>query len=276
MQEIGRLPNERAALALIDYLRGQGIECRLQYLERGVAICVVHTAQTEVARQAFFDFIRNPADNKYRQASWEHGDNRQAPDYGAPTLQLLSQLLTGAGPLTLLIMISCIIIYLVMMLGGGDGIFNALGFFGSTPDAATWQFWRVFTPSLLHFSALHIVFNLMWWWVLGGKIENQLGSTALLMILLVSGTLPNLLQYVVVGPNFGGLAGVVYGLLGYSWVMGRLKPAAGVSVQPALVGFMLLWLVFGFSGMFGMNIANTAHLAGLLVGMTQGWFDSRK
>jgi GlpG protein len=58
--------------------------------------------------------------------------------------------------------------------------------------------------------------------------------------------------------------------------MGRLKPTAGIEVQPAIVGFMLLWLAFGFTGMFGLSIANGAHLAGLLVGMAQGWLDGRK
>ncbi|QUN05871.1 rhomboid family intramembrane serine protease GlpG [Shewanella yunxiaonensis] len=276
MIEIGQLPNERAALALIDYLRGQGIECQLVHLERGVAICVEQPQHAEAARKAFFDFIHNPGDNKYRQASWEHGDNRQAPDYGAPSLQLFSQFITGAGPITLLVMFSCIVIFAIMNLGGDETVFNALGFFGSSANATPAQVWRLFTPSLLHFSALHIVFNLMWWWVLGGRIETRIGSAPLLLLLLVAGTLPNLVQYFVSGPDFGGLSGVVYGLLGYCWLMGRLKPAAGITVQPAVVGFMLLWLAFGFTGMFGLNIANGAHMAGLAVGMAQGWLDSRK
>jgi GlpG protein len=39
---------------------------------------------------------------------------------------------------------------------------------------------------------------------------------------------------------------------------------------------MLLWLVFGFTDMFGLSIANGAHLGGLLVGVLQGFIDSRK
>jgi GlpG protein len=39
---------------------------------------------------------------------------------------------------------------------------------------------------------------------------------------------------------------------------------------------MLCWLVLGFTNLFGLNTANLAHLGGLLVGLLQGWRDSRK
>ncbi len=41
------------------------------------------------------------------------------------------------------------------------------------------------------------------------------------------------------------------------------------------MGFMLLWLVLGFMDVFGLSIANGAHLGGLLVGLAQGWLDNR-
>ena len=40
--------------------------------------------------------------------------------------------------------------------------------------------------ALLHFSLLHILFNLMWFWYLGGAVEKRLGSGKLLVIALIS------------------------------------------------------------------------------------------
>ena len=66
---------------------------------------------------------------------------------------------------------------------------------------------------------------------------------------------------------------MVYALLGYSWLRARLQPACGLAMPPALMGFMLVWLVLGFFDMLGTSTANMAHLVGLLVGLLQGWLD---
>ncbi|GIU34078.1 rhomboid family intramembrane serine protease GlpG [Shewanella schlegeliana] len=275
MIEIGRLPNSRAAQALIDYLKGLHIDCELMPTEQGVALMIHDQKHFDRAQREFQAFIHNPYDEKYLAASWENGDTHTKLDYGNPSLQLVSQFITGAGPLTLLVFFTCVIIYGAMNLGYANPIFDQLSFFGATPSATLSEFWRIFTPSLLHFSAMHIIFNLLWWWYLGGKIENKLGFTPLFILLIVGGTLPNILQYYMAGPGFGGLSGVVYAVVGYTWVMGVRRPESGIGLPPAYIGFMLLWLVFGFTDMFGLSIANGAHLGGLLVGVIQGFVDSK-
>ncbi len=276
MLELGHLPNERAAQALIDYLKGQGIDCQLQHAEHGVILSVMKEQDYGIAKQEYDHFIRNPYEDKYLKASWDNGTTGTKIDYGAPGLQLVTQFLSGAGPLTLSVMLSCTLIYLGFIFGFANPIFEALSFFGAVPGSDVSQVWRVFTPSLMHFSAMHIIFNLLWWWYLGGKIENKLGVTPLLTLLLIAGTLPNLLQYAIGGPNFGGLSGVVYAVVGYTWIMGIKRPEKGIGLPPAYIGFMLVWLVFGFTDMFGLSIANGAHIGGLLVGLAQGFIDSRR
>jgi len=230
---------------------------------------------TEV-QQEYHAFINHPYDEKYLAASWENGTTHTRLDYGNPVQQLISQFLTGAGPLTLLVFFSCVAVYAAMNLGFANAVFTHLSFFGATSPISLHEFWRLFTPSLMHFSALHIIFNLLWWWYLGGKIEKKIGYKPLLILLLVAGTLPNLLQYFIAGPNFGGLSGVVYAAVGYTWIMGVRRPESGIGLPPAYIGFMLLWLVFGFTDMFGLSIANGAHVGGLLVGVIQGFIDSKK
>ncbi|MCG9697986.1 rhomboid family intramembrane serine protease GlpG [Shewanella sp. Isolate11] len=276
MLEVGRLPNARAAQALIDYLKGQDIQCRLTPAEQGVIISVVKESDYSRARAEYEQFLQHPTDEKYLQASWDNGGIDTKFDYGAPGLQLLTQFVSGAGPLTLAIIAVCVVIFLGFNLGFANPIFEHLSFFGAVPDSGLAQFWRVFTPSLMHFSAMHIIFNLLWWWYLGGKIENKIGVAPLLIILVVAGTLPNIVQYYLAGPNFGGLSGVVYAVVGYTWIMGVKRPESGIGLAPAYIGFMLLWLVFGFTDMFGLSIANGAHIGGLVVGVIQGFIDSKK
>lgn len=276
MQEIGRLPNARSAQALIDYLKGQGINCQLSHYEQGVVISVTHETDYSAAKAEYEQFIQNPYDEKYLQASWDNGTTGTKFDYGAPGLQLFTQFVSGAGPLTLTIIAICSLIFLGFNIGFANTIFTHLSFFGAVPNSGVEQVWRVFTPSLVHFSAMHIIFNLLWWWYLGGKIENRLGMKPLLILLLVAGTLPNVMQFYLAGPNFGGLSGVVYAVVGYTWIMGVRRPESGIGLPPAYIGFMLLWLVFGFTDMFGLSIANGAHVGGLMVGIIQGFFDSRR
>ncbi|QYJ86089.1 rhomboid family intramembrane serine protease GlpG [Shewanella mesophila] len=276
MLEIGHLPNARAAQALIDYLKGQGVNCQLTPTEQGVVISVTQEADYSIAKMEYEQFLRNPNDEKYLQASWDNGSTNTKFDYGAPGLQLFTQFVSGAGPLTLTIIAICSIIFVGFNIGFANTLFEHLSFFGAVPDSGFEQFWRIFTPSLIHFSAMHIIFNLLWWWYLGGKIENRLGIKPLLILLLVAGTLPNIVQYYLAGPNFGGLSGVVYAVVGYTWIVGVKRPESGIGLPPAYIGFMLLWLVFGFTDMFGLSIANGAHIGGLLVGIIQGFIDAKK
>ncbi|RDE24149.1 rhomboid family intramembrane serine protease [Motiliproteus coralliicola] len=133
------------------------------------------------------------------------------------------------------------------------------------------QWWRLLTPIFLHYSLLHLVFNLLWTWELGRRIELTRGSSSLLWLVLFIGISSNAAQFLMTGPLFGGLSGVIFGLMGYTWLSDRLKLGPGFGMPPALMTFMMIWLVLGVSGLiekmgFGA-IANTAHLVGLLAGL---------
>ncbi|CSB21880.1 GlpG protein [Vibrio cholerae] len=167
----------------------------------------------------------------------------------------------------------CIIIFTLQTFGAGDEVFNALHF----PALAgqQWQIWRWVSHALLHFSVMHIAFNLLWWWQFGGDLEQRLGSVRLIKLFVVSAIISGAGQYWVEGANFGGLSGVVYALAGYLWILGQRAPQLGLSIPRSLMGFMLIWLVLGYVQPF-MAIANTAHLAGLISGVVLAWFDSQR
>ncbi|PMG30546.1 rhomboid family intramembrane serine protease GlpG [Shewanella sp. 10N.286.52.C2] len=276
MIEIGQLPNARAAQAFIDYLKGLDIECHPVVIETGVSLVVEQPSQAQQAKYEFEQFRQKPYQKKYLQASWDNGTTQTKLDYGSSSLGLIQQFITGAGPLTLITFFVCVLVYAGMNLGFANGIFSQLSFFGAVPQSDISQIWRVFTPSLMHFSLMHIAFNLLWWWYLGGKIETKLGSKPLIILLVIAGSLPSIVQYMMTGPNFGGLSGVVYAVVGYTWIMGQRQPQSGIGIPNSYMGFMLVWLVLGFTDLLGMPIANGAHIGGLLIGLAQGAFDSRK
>jgi GlpG protein len=85
----------------------------------------------------------------------------------------------------------------------------------------------------------------------------------------VIGIPSNLAQYMMAGPWFGGMSGVVYGLFGYVWMKGKYSPHEGMALHPQTVFYMIAWFVLCFTGWVG-SIANSAHAVGLLMGMAFG------
>lgn len=146
---------------------------------------------------------------------------------------------------------------------------------GPSFDGMHGEYWRLVTPVFLHFSWLHIVFNALWTWEFGHRIERTLGSGWLLFLFLAIAVISNTSQFSAGGPSiFGGMSGVVYGLLGFSWVGARLQPRWLFAPPPGLMLFMIGWLLiclFGIVEVLGFGaIANAAHVGGLLAGAALG------
>jgi GlpG protein len=184
-------------------------------------------------------------------------------------------------PITLFIILVAVLVALSSGLGTYLEIVAWLSFFPLVLDTQAYlvtgfehlwqQPWRLISPILLHFGWLHMVFNLLWWLDLGRRIEHQ-SRLLLVALLLVTSVAGNVAQAWQEASLFGGLSGVIYGLLGYIWVMDRYNTPRYHLPQNILV-FMLLWLLLGVSGLFAAlgfgAMANLAHLGGLLGGV--GW-----
>jgi GlpG protein len=220
------------------------------------------------AQLEFEQFIANPYDAKYQQAAWHSGEVGAVSEHG-PSLvsSFKEQFFAHAGVVTLVIFSVCWLAFIASNLGWAQPVFNSLNFYQQLDFANVLQApHRLIGPAFFHFSWLHIVFNTMWWWQIGGAIEQTLGKNALISLLLVSAIVSNVGQFLVSGPNFGGLSGVVYALVGFVWWMGWLLPEKGLSLSKPIIGFLLFWLVLGFVNVLPVNMANTAHLLGLVSG----------
>lgn len=141
------------------------------------------------------------------------------------------------------------------------------------------EVWRLFTPCFVHFSFLHLVFNMMWLYDLGRQIEASRGTLTLAWLFLVIGGTSNYAQYLGDGPQFGGMSGVVFGLFGYVLLMARFAPSAGMVMINSNAIFVLVWFVVCLTGAVG-PIANWAHGVGLLLGLGFGgigvWLHERR
>ena len=79
------------------------------------------------------------------------------------------------------------------------------------------QIWRLISPIFIHYSPLHLLFNLFWIYDLGLMIETRRGTWRLLAIVLICALASNFGEFfweIPALPGFGGMSGVVYGLFG--------------------------------------------------------------
>jgi GlpG protein len=137
------------------------------------------------------------------------------------------------------------------------------------------QWWRLISPTFLHFSLTHLIFNCLWIYILGSRIEIIDGKGIFITLFLIAGLSSNLGQYFWTGEYlFGGLSGAVYGLLGYCFILDLDQKGQRYDLPNALYIFMFLWLLIGFTGIlniFGFgNVANIAHLVGMIAGFILG------
>ena len=150
-------------------------------------------------------------------------------------------------------------------------IYQALGFLPLDVLLPSGQWWRLVTPVFFHFSIMHIVFNALWIWEVGKRLEPFLGRWQYLGLFVCCAVVSNILQYSMGGSiNFGGLSGVVYGYFGCIFFLARRYPRPLLFMPPGIYVFMLVWLLLGFAGIIDFfvagSIANWAHLGGLIAG----------
>jgi rhomboid protease GlpG len=293
MRLIGHLTDESGAVAFGDYLLVQGIKNEIESEKDGSwGIWIYSDDDIPRAKDFFSQYIAKPSDAKYRQASRkvreiaedEEKDLEAYQKRVRTARQIWPSFLGGGIGLVTIVLIAFSIGVAVYSKLGRDiepirSLFiTGLNEFGSEirlDEVRHGQIWRLFTPMFIHFGILHIVFNMLWLRDLGGMIESRQSSWHLLGLVLVTSGTSNLGQYLWTHhPLFGGMSGVVYGLLGYVWMRGKFDPASGLFLHRETVIMMIFWLFLCFTGALG-PIANTAHVVGLLVGMAWGFVSAR-
>jgi len=249
--------SEKAALLFTNYSKSLGFDVVITKQGQVVALTAPEAELPQIL-PLLEQFLQQPDHPRYQAAAWQQSQSINFSN-SWPTFSLASLL---KAPLTTLVVFATLLVYLWQQVD-----FSAANAALQLTNLA--QPWRWVTPMLLHFSLMHLVFNLCWWVLLANKIEQLRNSGMLFQLLLSSAVLSNGLQLLLVGPNFGGLSGVVYALLGYCWLHDKLQRKQFYPVNDGLAVFMLFWLILGFMDVLWINMANWAHLGGLLCGL--GW-----
>lgn len=293
MRQIGELDNELDANVFRDFLFNKGVECDLEKSSRGGWTLWVHDEDRLPEAVALFSRFRAKPDDPFFIKGADGAEQRRSEmdretrkiEREARRHEKISQWqrMLGGGILTWVLVALSILATLLVYVAKIDAVFEALiisrfNFIpGKTPfliEVQSGQLWRLITPVFIHFGVLHILFNMMWLRDLGGMIEHIRGPRFLILFLVVIAALSNAAQYYASGPAFGGMSGVVYGLLGFVWMQSRFNPGSGFELHSFTVQMMLFWFVLCLSGFIG-NIANTTHAVGLAIGVLWGYLDAR-
>ncbi len=131
--------------------------------------------------------------------------------------------------------------------------------------------WHSISPIFLHFSIEHFIFNMLSFWYLGSSLERNLPWFYFISMLTLCALCSNYGQLYSSGPLFGGLSGVVYGFMGFAFIYQKFYRS--LNVPNGLFYMAFIWLLLGFSNVLasiGLNMANIAHLIGMLCGLLNG------
>jgi len=270
MRQTGTLASQKDAERLADYLVSQGISAKVEPGDGQWSIWVHDENQVERSKKHLEDFLRNPQDERYREAERSARQVRREAAEKMRRAQknfvdLRDQWANPARrrPVTMALILISVAAYPLRHT-------VAPWFFFSGELIERGEVWRLITPIFLHFGLPHIVFNLWWLYDLGGVIELKLRSLRFAGLVLAIAIPSNIAQALAVSEGFGGMSGVVYGLFGYAWVRGRLDPTCGLYLRPDVAFWMMGWFVLCMGGVIG-NVANWAHGVGLLAGGILGY-----
>ncbi|RUL81744.1 rhomboid family intramembrane serine protease [Tautonia sociabilis] len=295
MRQIGTLPEEQA-LRFADFLLTRGITSRVEQTNNGCAIWIHREDHLDRAREELRAFLEEPDAARYvearREAEAVRRRQRQADrEHARKTIPLRDRFSRPGGrlgPLTRALLAACLVVFLLNWIGppiAGRSLYGWLFFTdwfvrggnaGLGPILGG-QVWRLVSPIFVHFGPWHLIFNLYMVSQLGSAIERHRGTAEFGLLVLIAAVVSNFAQFALpdvftaptarVGDGpFGGMSGVLYALFGYAWMRGRYDPASGLVLHPQTVLLLMIWLVVCFFNLLG-PIANTAHVAGLVVGI---------
>ncbi|GAA3042109.1 rhomboid family intramembrane serine protease [Streptomyces glomeratus] len=145
----------------------------------------------------------------------------------------------------------------------GDARFTAAG---PLEGVAQGQWYRLLTAMFLHANYVHILFNMLSLWWIGGPLEAALGRARYLALYFTSGLAGSALTYLIAAPTQPslGASGAIFGLFGATAVlMRRLR----YDMRP-VIGLLVVNLIITFG--WG-NIAWQAHIGGLVGGVVVGY-----
>ena len=166
---------------------------------------------------------------------------------------------------SLILALACVIVFLIQSYSS-----SFTGAFVLESSDVIARPWILITSIFLHGSLSHLIFNMFALVLFGLLLEKFVGSKRFLIVFFVSGIFASIASAFVYSSSLGA-SGAIYGIIG---ALAVIRPKMivwtyGVPMPMAAAGaFYLLLDLLGL--FFPSNVANAAHIAGLVVGVVIG------
>src|ERR1700677_1181523 len=206
MQTLGKFDTASDATAFGEILASNAIEYRIDRENDGTcSVWIIDDGKMPVADVLLNEYLAKPA----------------PPAPKPPALQER----LAAAPLTTAFIAVSVIVTLITKFGSKEEI--TYYFYFEPHLIFAGQVWRAVTPIFLHFTIIHILFNMFWLLDLGSMIERRFSRLYLGLLITGTGIVSNVTQFYWDGPYFGGFSGVVYALFGFIWIRSKLDLSLG-------------------------------------------------
>ncbi|WP_018547674.1 rhomboid family intramembrane serine protease [Streptomyces sp. LaPpAH-108] len=202
------------------------------------------------------------------------GGHAPAPAPGAAAPRTLAGGRHTADPrLVTKVLIGLNVVFFAIQQIVGDAFTNRFELLGyalvpqlGVQGVADGQYYRLLTAMFLHGGFLHIAFNMLSLWWIGGPLEAALGRARYLSLYLVSGLAGSALSYLIAAPNAPslGASGAIFGLFGATVVLVR---RLNYDMRP-VIALLVINLIITFQV---PGIAWQAHIGGLVAGIGVGY-----
>lgn len=159
-----------------------------------------------------------------------------------------------------------ILMFILLEAAGGSQNTQVLIQFGAkyNPSIINGEWWRFFTPIILHIGMLHLLMNTLALIYIGSAVERMYGSVKFLFIYLFAGAAGTLASFALSPSISAGASGAIFGCFGALLYLGIIKPNLFFrTIGSNLIFIIVLNLLFGFAV---PNIDNAGHIGGLLGG----------
>lgn len=157
--------------------------------------------------------------------------------------------------------------YLMQILVGRE-VVQTLALSPSHIDAGEW--WRLFTPILVHGGVLHLGLNMYILFIYGPNVEQAFGTVRFVVIFLLSALMGSAFSYAFPPETASvGASGAIFGVVGILvvYLYRRRRTSFMAQYLRGMGLFIVANLVFGF---LFPGIDNFAHIGGLAGGVLLG------
>ena len=178
---------------------------------------------------------------------------------------------TRANSIWIIIIVNMVLVIVTML---SQEVMYLLGLI---PAAFLSQPWTIITNLFIHAGLWHVFANMLTLYFFGSSLTRLVGEGRFLLVYFAGGILGNIF-YLLLGPPLSvvvGASGAVFAIAGALTV---LAPRLRVFIFPLPVPIPLWAAVIGGFLLLSFlpHVAWQAHLGGLLLGLTAGYFFKRK